>query len=206
MNLKAFVIKQYVNHDEIEHIIGHDILVYIKTAIKHLAILVMLLLIYRVVRLYIDRETATLVFGVAGLMTYAFFVMRILNDYFDAMLITKHGITILTRNGFLQYKTESIYRENIETITYEQSGIIDAARNVGDIVIRLERDITFPFHHVPQPKKQAAIVAAWKEKSFGPSIVMENEWEDNVRDEKFDMLVETLWEVIVEYMQRKENK
>ncbi|MBP6911058.1 hypothetical protein KBC03_05750 [Patescibacteria group bacterium] len=175
MNLKAFVIKQYVNHDEIEHIIGHDILVYIKTAIKHLAILVMLLLIYRVVRLYIDRETATLVFGVAGLMTYAFFVMRILNDYFDAMLITKHGITILTRNGFLQYKTESIYRENIETITYEQSGIIDAARNVGDIVIRLERDITFPFHHVPQPKKQAAIVAAWKEKSFGPSIVMENE-------------------------------
>lgn len=62
MNLKTFVIKQYVNHDEIEHIIGHDILVYIKTAIKHLAILTILLLVYRVVRLYIDRETATLIF------------------------------------------------------------------------------------------------------------------------------------------------
>lgn len=206
MNLKTFVIKQYVNHDEIEHIIGHDILVYIKTAIKHLAILTILLLVYRVVRLYIDRETATLIFWVAGLMTYAFFVMRILNDYFDAMLITKHGITILTRNGFLQYKTETIYWESIETITYEQSGIVDAAWNIGDVVIRLERDITYPFHHVPQPKKQAAIVAARKEKSFGPSVVIENEWQDNVRDEKFDMLVETLWEVIVEYMQRKESK
>lgn len=108
-------------------------------------------------------------------MTYAFFVMRILNDYFDAMLITKHGITILTRNGFLQYKTETIYWESIETITYEQSGIVDAAWNIGDVVIRLERDITYPFHHVPQPKKQAAIVAARKEKSFGPSVVIENE-------------------------------
>ena len=89
MNLKTFVIKQYVNHDEIEHIIGHDILVYIKTAIKHLAILTIMLLVYRLVRLYIDREMASMIFGVAGLMTYAFFVMRILNDYFDAMLITR---------------------------------------------------------------------------------------------------------------------
>lgn len=206
MSLKTFVIKQYVNHDDIEHIIGHDILVYIKTAIKHLAILVILLLIYRLIRLYIDRELASIIFGVAGLMTYAFFVMRILNDYFDAMLVTTNGITILTRNGFMQYKTETIYRENIQTITYEQKGFVDAAWNTGDIIIRLEHDITFPFHHVPQPKKQAAIVAAWKEKSYGPSMIIENEGEEHVRDEKFDMLVETLGEVIVEYMQRKENK
>lgn len=63
-------------------------------------------------------------------MTYAFFVMRILNDYFDAMLVTRNGITILTWNGFLQYKTETIYRENVQTITYEQNGLIDAAWNI----------------------------------------------------------------------------
>ncbi len=74
-------------------------------------------------------------------------------------------MTILTRNGFLQYKTEMIYRENVEMITYEQNGLVDAARNIGDIIIRLEHDISFPFHHVSQPKKQAAIVAAWKENS-----------------------------------------
>ena len=208
MNLKTFVIKQYVNHDEIDHIIGHDILLYIKTVSKHLAILTIMLLVYRLVRLYIDREMASMIFGVAGLMTYAFFVMRILNDYFDAMLITRTWITILTWNGFLQYKTETIYRENIQTITYEQNGLVDAAWNIGDIVIRLEHDITFPFHHVPQPKKQAAIVAAWKEKSYGPSAVEEydEEGEPRERDEKFDILVETLGEVIVEYMQRKERK
>lgn len=167
MNLKHFVIKQYVsNHEEIEHVIGHDILVYIKTAIKHLAILVILLLVYRIVRLYVEPEMVSLLFGVAGLMTYAFFVMRILNDYFDAMLVTRNGIIILTWNGFLQYKTETIYWENVQSITYEQDGLIDAAWNVGDIVVRLEHDISYPFKHVPQPKKQAAIVAAWKEKSY----------------------------------------
>jgi|GEM_PF-3670244 len=63
MNLKTFVIKQYVsNHDEIEHIIGHDILVYIKTAIKHLAVLTIMLLVYRLVRLYVDQELASLIF------------------------------------------------------------------------------------------------------------------------------------------------
>lgn len=209
MNLRTFVIKQYVNNQDIEHIIGHDILVYIKTAIKHLAILFIMLLVYRLVRLYIDPELATMIFGVGGLMTYAFFVMRVLNDYFDAMLITDTGITILTRNGFLQYKTETIYRENIQTITYEQNGIIDAARNIGDIVIRLEHDITYPFPHVPQPKKQAAIIAAWKEKSYGPSMIdvdEENGQRSGERDEKFDILVETLGEVIVEYMQRKKDR
>ena len=61
---------------------------------------------------------------------------------------------------------------------------------------------------MPQPKKQAAIVAAWKEKSYGPSAVEEydEEGEPRERDEKFDILVETLGEVIVEYMQRKERK
>lgn len=139
-------------------------------------------------------------------MTYAFFVMRILNDYFDAMLITKSGVTILTRNGFLQYKTEMIYWENVEIITYEQNGLIDAARNIGDIIIRLEHDISFPFHHVSQPKKQAAIVAAWKQNSGSISRSPVEEQQSQVRDEKFDVLVETLGEVIVEYMQRKEQK
>ena len=106
-------------------------------------------------------------------MTYAFFVMRILNDYFDAMLITKHGITILTRNGFLQYKTEMIFWENVEIITYEQDGLIDAARNIGNIVVRLEHDISFPFPHVSQPKKQAAIVAAWKENATGSKQIVD---------------------------------
>ncbi len=208
MSLRTFVIKQYVNHDDIEHIIGHDILVYIKTAIKHLAILFIFLLIYRLVRLYVDWEIATMIFGVLGLMTYAFFVMRVLNDYFDAMIITERGITILTWNGFLQYKTETVYWENIQSITYEQSGLMDAAWNTGDIIIRLEHDITYPFHHVPQPKKQAAIVAARKEKSYGPSLIdTDRDDEDNGwRDEKFDILVETLGEVIVEYMERKKNR
>jgi|GEM_PF-5913684 len=125
-------------------------------------------------------------------MTYAFFVMRILNDYFDAMLITRNGITILTRNGFLQYKTETIYWENIHSITYEQNGFVDAAWNIGNIVIRMDHDVSYPFNHVPQPKKQAAIVAARKEKSYGPSVMMEHEHDHQERDEKFDILVETL--------------
>lgn len=66
MNLKTFIIKQYVNHDDIEHIIGHDILIYIKTAIKYLALLAIIFLVYRIVRLYwLDEETIALVFGVA---------------------------------------------------------------------------------------------------------------------------------------------
>lgn len=208
MNLKNFIIRQYVNHDSIEHIIGHDILIYIKTSIRYLALLAITFLVYRIVRVYIDTEMVTMIFGVIGLMTYAFFVMRILNDYFDAILITRTGITLLTRNGFLQYKTETIYWPNVEMITYEQNGLVDAARNIGDIVVRIEHDITFPFQHVSQPKKQAAIIAAWKEQSMYPDAKPEEIVEQpiNVRDEKFDVLVETLGEVIVEYMQRKEQK
>ncbi len=208
MNLKNFIIRQYVNHDQVEHIIGHDILIYIKTSIKYLALLAITFLVYRIVRVYINTEMITMIFGVIGLMTYAFFVMRILNDYFDAILVTRTGITLLTRNGFLQYKTETIYRPNVEMITYEQNGLVDAARNIGDILVRIEHDITFPFQHVSQPKKQAAIIAAWKEQSMYPDEKPEevDETPTNVRDEKFDVLVETLGEVIVEYMQRKEQK
>ncbi len=206
MSLKTFVIKQYVSNHDIEHIIGHDILVYIKTAIKYVAIIVMLLLVYRVVRLYFDPELVSTIFGVAGLTTYALFVMRILNDYFDAMLITSVGVTILTWDGFLQYKTETVYRNSIETITYEQNGLIDVTWNIGDIIVRLEHDISFPFKHVSQPKKQAAIVAAWKEQTLRPREIVDGDHDPiNVRDEKFDVLVETLGEVIVEYMERKNS-
>lgn len=65
MHLKNFIIRQYVNHDDIEHIIGHDILIYIKTAIRYLALLAIMFLVYRIVRVYVDNETVTLIFGVA---------------------------------------------------------------------------------------------------------------------------------------------
>lgn len=79
--------------------------------------------------------------------------------------------------------------------------------NIGDIVVRLEHDITFPFPQVSQPKKQAAIIAARKHRSMIP---MDNpddviDMSPATRDEKFDVLVETLGEVIVEYMNRKDT-
>ena len=89
MSLKSFVIRQYVNKDDIEHIIGHDVLLYVKTAIKYLALATIFLLVYRIVRLYISPDLASLIFGVAGLLIYVFFVMGIFNNYFDAILITK---------------------------------------------------------------------------------------------------------------------
>ena len=79
-------------------------------------------------------------------------------------------------------------------MSHTQDSLADKILQRGDIKISLEHGINYSFDNVPFPLKQANTIMRIRDKHL-----MEEEM-DEVDNDKFDILVETLGEVIQDYM------
>lgn len=70
-----------------------------------------------------------------------------------------------------------------------------------DIMIRLEHGVEFPFENVTNPKKQADKILQYKWRFSAPVSAPDPEMENK----KFDVLVEALWEVVKDYIDKWES-
>jgi hypothetical protein len=67
-------------------------------------------------------------------------------------------------------------------------------------MIKLDRDIEFPFENVSSPQKQMARILKYKEQ-FATSNPQK---ELDMNDEKISILAEALGEVVKEYLEKKD--
>lgn len=88
-------------------------------------------------------------------------------------------------------------------ISFNQHTLGDKIWNRGEIIINLDHGISFPIEYVANPQKVVSTLRSQKgeyHKHDEDDIAEEeNEGEDN---DKFTILVETLGEVIKDYMDR----
>jgi len=117
--------------------------------------------------------------------------------------MTDSGVVLYLWEWLLEYRTETFDRDRIETISHNQEGIWDKIFLRWDIKIRLEHGIEFPFEKITSPKKQALKILQLKDRF----LLNKDYEEDSISDnKKFDVLVEALWEVVKDYIDKWDKK
>ena len=210
--LRTILIKKYVNTSDIQWIIGHSPVVHLKEAIIMLSLLFLFYVAYAVIKnLLPDLYTSIPTYywdrgmGIIGIFLFIKWVLDFLNLYLDCLILSKDHAILFLREGRLEYKTEFFSRNKINTISSSQNGIRNKIWSVGDIVIKLEFDTEFPFADVTNPKKQVSKLITLKEQFMErQKQVIEKDLHED--DQRFNVLVEAMSEVVKDYLDKSQNK
>lgn len=198
--IRKSIIQKNINTSEIHHVIGHNGSVFLKLFLKYLIILLILLLLFLILDRYISWEYLNWSFALFGLIFFVKFVIDFFNIYLDSLVLVPTWIIFYLWEWLLEYKSESFDWERIETVSHNQNGIWDKIFFRWDILIRLEHGVEFPFEKVSNPKKQAAKILQLKSRFIR---VLPEESSNLSDNNKFDVLVEALWEVVKDYIDKK---
>ena len=200
--LRNVLIKKYIDTKDTQRIIGHSSVVYIKKAIITIVLLFLLYVIFALLNQSSPAEYRKWIFWGAGLALFIKWVIDFLNLYLDCLILSKDNITFFLWEGLLEYKTEIFSRNKINTISRNQIGFRDKLFWKWDILIKLEFDTEFPFNDVSHPKKQVRKLMMLKEEflSRQKQQVEKDLSEDN---DRFNVLVEAMSEVVKEYLDQK---
>lgn len=124
------------------------------------------------------------------------------------MVATDVHLYIVFRDSFYKYRIKIVSRQSIQDISVVPADSMSAVFKDWHITIATEQDETIEFRHVYQPTLVAKklyhicdMVKAWLHEPVRHHHEPEKQ---NIDDEKFKVLVETLWEVIVDYMKKKD--
>lgn len=200
--LRSALIKKYVNAKAIQWVIGHSSVVHLKEAL----LMVVLLFVVYVIFVLLNKTSPApywkWIFGGIGLMLFIKWVIDFLNKYLDCLILTQDSVILFLWEGLLEYKIEVFSRNKITTISWNQNGLWDKLCMKGDLMIKLEFDTEFPFLEVAHPKKQVGKLTLLKEKFLTQQkqTIEKDLSEDN---ERFNVLVEAMSEVVKEYMEKK---
>ena len=210
--LRTILIKKYVNTSDIQWIIGHSPVVHLKEAIIMLSLLFLFYVAYAVIKnLLPDLYSSIPVhywdrgMGIIWVFLFIKRVLDFLNLYLDCLILSKDHAILFLREGRLEYKTEFFSWNKINTISSSQNGIRNKIWSVGDIVIKLEFDTEFPFADVTNPKKQVSKLITLKEQFMErQKQVIEKDLHED--DQRFNVLVEAMSEVVKDYLDKSQYK
>lgn len=201
--IRKAIIKKNINTSEIHHVIGHNGSVFFKLFLIYFLVLAWFVLIYLVLDRYIDWKYLKRIFALLGLIALVKFCLDFFDLYLDSLVLVDTGIILYLWEWLLEYKTESFDRNKVESIEFNQKWIRDKLFIKWDITIRLEHGIEFPFENVSNPKRQAEKILQYKKRFTVPVIPVDPTTEN---EKKFDLLVEALWWVVKDYMEKNNEQ
>ena len=210
--LRTILIKKYVNTSDIQWIIGHSPVVHLKEAIIMLSLLFLFYVAYAWIKRYfpdvynlMSAQYWDRGMGIIGIFLFIKWVLDFLNLYLDCLILSKDHAILFLREGRLEYKTEFFSWNKINTISSSQNGIRNKIWSVGYIVIKLEFDTEFPFADVTNPKKQVSKLITLKEQFMErQKQVIEKDLHED--DQRFNVLVEAMSEVVKDYLDKSQYK
>lgn len=202
--IRKAIIKRNINTSEIHNVVGHNGSVFFKILFKYFCYLAVLLLIFLLLDRYLTREYLRRVFGWLWMILFIKFCIDFCDIYLDCLVMTGSWITLYLREWLLEYKTDHFDRTTIETISFNQKWFRDKLFMKWDITITLDHWIEYPFEDISNPKKQVDKILVLKNRFSAPAPAEtenpELEWK------KFDILVEALWEVVKDYIDKDKDK
>ncbi len=199
MWIKHNIIWKNVSSQDIIEIISHDTWKYTKVIIVYALILAVLFVSYDTITHYFVFWIIDVLFAGIWIVVYFFFMVSFFDVYLDSLILTSTWIIIYRWHGLFRQHTENIPRESAQAIYDQQSGILDALLNKWNIEIKRHEE-TYLFEDVPSPAENAKKIVAQRDAALNQA----NNVEEEEEQDKFDVLVETLWEVILDYV--KNNK
>ena len=134
-------------------------------------------------------------FEIFLILVYVKLIYDIFNWYNDVWIITEKGV-IDVDWALLKTSSVSIKYENIEWIWVEQSWIWDKVLNKWDIVINKIWDDEFRLVDAKIPYEALDEIETM-------SQALKNEENNDHQTDRFDVIMETLWWVVEDYLEKK---
>lgn len=195
MAFKKNILKKYTHEDEILYIVWHDPWEYIKLMLKYLIIILITFTLYSFTTGFIIKWfVVNWIFWIVWLIIYYKFIIDFMDTYLDAIIVTPTWITIFRWDWLVNYSSENLNWHSIQSIYDDQNWLMDITLNKWDIKIKTHWDI-YTFKNVSWPVIHKNKIISIQEK------IREGITEEPELD-KFDILVEALWEVIIDYMKK----
>ncbi len=198
--LRKQIMKKHAHVEEISYVIWHNASVFVKMTLRTLIFLLVLYVLFVVSDKYIVRPYLPRFFGILGIWLFIKYIIDFLNIYLDWLILSKVGITMFMREWLFQYKTDFFERNRIETVSHDQNSFRDKLFAKGDLIIKLEHGIEYPFENINSPQKQADRILKMKNQ-YAPALSPDKAIAAN--EEKMSIIAEALSEVVKEYMDKK---
>ncbi len=195
--------KKYVDVDTVFHVIGHNASVFIKLTLRTLIFLLVLYVLFVVLDKYIVWSYLPWFFGILGLWFFVKYIIDFLNIYLDWLILSEGGITMFMREWLFEYKTDFFERNKIEAVSHDQNNFWDKLFSRGNLLIKLEHGVEYPFDDINSPQKQVDIILKLKSKFWPP---LSADKISSLSDEKMSIIAEALSEVVKEYMDKKSSE
>ena len=206
---RTYLLNRLVWTRDIRFIVWRHPVVYAKVLIQYTAVFLILFLLQRVSRFWVPEDIMQIVFGSLIWLWYIAAIYMLLRSYFDIMVATDSHLYIVFWDSFYKYRIKIITWSAIQDISVSPANSLSAIFKDWHVSIATEQDEIIEFRHVYQASRVASDIYSIRDmhkawiSSHAQQIPVEAP-ESHVDDEKFKVLVETLWEVIVDYMKKKE--
>lgn len=127
-----------------------------------------------------------------------------LDKYLDTVILTNKGITIVKIDNRFSYKVDFFEWKSIIAISYSQSWLLDKVFDQWNLKISLDHDSDYEILSISNPWKQSSIINKYK---FDALARIKQEELDTIsvqesQPDKFELLVDTLSDVIGMYMKQ----
>ncbi len=195
--------QKYVDVGTVFHVIWHNGSVFIKLTLRTLLFLLVLYVLFVVLNRYIVWTYLDRTFGILGIGFFVKYIIDFLNLYLDGLIMTDKGITLFMREGLFDYKTDFFEWEKIEAISHNQNSFRDKVFARGDLIIRLDHGVEYPFENINFPQKQAEKIQKYKTQF---SVELPETSPSPITDDKMAIIAEALSEVVKEYMDKKTSE
>ncbi len=208
--MRNYILKNYIKLSPDSVIIWHHGSIHFKDFFVTLGFIALLWILYSICQ-YFFPSLVFITWILAGLwaIIYIRFILQFLNHYLDAIVINQQGISIFQRNKLLNYSLQHCHRDNIESISQSQTSVGDRIFWKWEISITLDHGINTQFDYIENPRQVSTLLRDKKTQFESQHTSITNHSNDPFEmhgNEKFDILVETLGEVIKDYMDKDKNK
>lgn len=202
-SLKLGLVEQYVENQEILHILPHAWFPYLILTIKYGLGIIIIGLLRSALESYM--MWIQWLMAILGMIIFVKYMYDFLNKYLDTVILTDRWITIVRIDNWFRYKVDFFERKNIISIGHSQSGIVDRLFDQWDIQISLDHDSDYLIENVATPGRQSSIINKYKFDTLSRQS-MELEEITQQQPDKFEVLVDTLSDVIESYMKNSQPK
>ena len=193
------ILAKYLGEENIVYIIAHHWWVYVKLILFYTFFLLIWFVWYRYLSYVFDWRWLSYIFWIYWIVVYIKFVIDFMDIYLDSIVLTPQGVNIFLWEWIFKYSNEAIERNAIESVYDEQNWLLDMLLEKWNIIIK-RIDEEYRFEDVPKPAMMSNIIIEMKER-FTSADQGDNT--QNEEKDKFELLVEVLWEVIKEYLNNK---
>ena len=205
--MRDYILKHYLKRSPKSVIVWHHGSIHLRNFFLSLVFSALLWVFYSLLHHFFPLSQAVVwVSALGALIIYLRFLFTFFDLYLDAVVIDDSGVSLFLWNKVFNYSVQYCHRDHIEDIRQSQETFADKFFQRGDITLTLNNGTILHFSHIAHPKKVATLLRNQKIKFESPRNALSGGEVEGPSWEKFTILVETLGEVIKDYMDRDKNK